>query len=56
MDIYELLKKSADLGASDLHITVGIPPVSRVHGHLIYLTEEKLKPQDTENFCENDIE
>jgi Tfp pilus assembly pilus retraction ATPase PilT len=25
MDIHELLKKSADLGASDLHVTVGIP-------------------------------
>jgi twitching motility protein PilT len=50
MDIHELLKKSADLGASDLHITVGIPPVSRIHGHLHYLTEEKLKPQDTKGF------
>lgn len=50
MDIHELLKKSADLGASDLHITVGIPPVSRIHGHLKYLTEEKLKPQDTKEF------
>lgn len=50
MDIHELLKKSADLGASDLHITVGLPPISRVHGHLQKLTDVSLTPQDTERY------
>lgn len=50
MDIHELLKKSADIGASDLHITVGLPPVSRVNGHLQKLSDTKLSPQDTKEF------
>ena len=50
MDIHELLKKSAELGASDLHITVGLPPISRIHGHLQRLSEERLTPSDTEGF------
>ncbi|MCK5129307.1 MAG: type IV pilus twitching motility protein PilT [Clostridiales bacterium] len=50
MDIHELLKKSAELKASDLHITVGLPPISRIHGHLEKLTDQKLTPADTEGF------
>ncbi len=50
MDIHELLKKSADLGASDLHITVGIPPVSRIHGHLHYLNDERITPSAAKEF------
>lgn len=50
MEIHDLLKKSADLGASDLHITVGLPPISRVHGRLEKLSDERLTPKDTETF------
>lgn len=32
--IDEVLTKMVKLGASDLHITVGIPPTVRMHGHL----------------------
>ena len=53
MDIHELLKQSASLGASDLHITVGLPPISRIHGHLQKLTDEKLSPQITESFIKS---
>jgi twitching motility protein PilT len=34
--------------ASDLHLTVELPPVMRLHGHLRYLENEPLKPEDTE--------
>lgn len=34
MDVVELLAKVVDAGASDLHLTVGIPPTMRLHGHL----------------------
>ncbi|MFS8524017.1 MAG: type IV pilus twitching motility protein PilT [Limnochordales bacterium] len=34
MDIAELLKKVVDAGASDLHMTTGIPPTMRLHGEL----------------------
>jgi twitching motility protein PilT len=30
----ELLEKMIELGASDLHLTVGVPPMARVHGEL----------------------
>ena len=33
--------------ASDIHITVGIPPALRVNGRLISLEENALKPADT---------
>ncbi|MBM4128566.1 MAG: type IV pilus twitching motility protein PilT [Nitrospira sp.] len=47
MDITELLKKSYEMGASDLHIKVGSPPVYRVNGELIpYTVEKKIGPED----------
>ena len=50
MDIHDLLRQSASMGASDLHMTVGIPPTSRVHGRLVRLNDERLTPADTEEF------
>ncbi len=38
-------------GASDLHITVGVPPMIRVHGELIPLEYPPLKPQETRQLC-----
>ncbi len=35
MDITELLVLAKDKGASDLHLTVGVPPKLRVHGELV---------------------
>ena len=32
-NLHELLKEMSDKGASDLHITTGIPPMIRLHGH-----------------------
>lgn len=46
--IEELLLLAKEKGASDLHITVGIPPKCRVHGTLINLGNEKLLPKDTD--------
>ncbi len=44
MDIYELMEKTAENNASDLHISVGIPPMMRVHGQLYPASEEKVTP------------
>jgi len=41
MDIASLLKKAHSLGASDLHIKVGSPPVLRINGELTPITSEK---------------
>ncbi|KAB2951658.1 type IV pilus twitching motility protein PilT [Heliorestis acidaminivorans] len=48
MDINELLKEAVTLGASDLHITVGAPPIVRLHGDLRPLNYAPLEPSDTE--------
>lgn len=45
--IEELLTIAKDKGASDLHITVGIPPKCRINGELTDMGDEKLMPADT---------
>lgn len=47
MNIIELVNIATEKKASDIHITVGIPPILRINGQLIYFNEEKLKPEDT---------
>jgi len=47
MDINELLKKAVAQNASDVHIKVGSPPIVRVTGELIPVSdEERLSQQD----------
>ena len=45
--IDKLLAAQVKQGASDLHITVGQPPVLRLHGHLQKLKTKVLEPADT---------
>lgn len=47
MEIVEILKTAIDAGASDVHITVASPPIMRVNGKLIRITDERLMPNDT---------
>ncbi|SNX55339.1 type IV pilus twitching motility protein PilT [Thermoanaerobacterium sp. RBIITD] len=49
MKANDLLKLVVEKGASDLHITVGIPPVLRINGYLEKLDLPPLTPQDTED-------
>lgn len=52
MDINGLLKQAVESGASDIHLTVGIPPVFRLDGLLVKLdTLERLMPDDTDLFA-----
>ena len=46
----ELLKYAIDQNASDLHITVGIPPTFRINGALAPYGKENLTPEDTEKY------
>lgn len=49
MNINELLAQVAKAGASDVHITVGIPPTMRLHGRLLPMTDyDRLMPPDIE--------
>lgn len=51
MDIRVLLRKAAQLGASDLHLAVGNPPTARVNGVLKSIEERKLLKEDTERYA-----
>ncbi|GLC32850.1 type IV pilus twitching motility protein PilT [Clostridium omnivorum] len=46
----ELLERTVKEGASDLHLTVGIPPTIRVNGELVHLDYSKITPVATEEF------
>ncbi len=44
----DMLELAVQEGASDLHLAVGLPPVLRIHGSLMPLDAEPLKPEDTD--------
>src|SRR6201981_3981992 len=46
-DLIDFLALAAERGASDLHLTVGAPPMMRVDGVIQPLTEEPLTAEDT---------
>ncbi|NLX63105.1 MAG: type IV pilus twitching motility protein PilT [Tissierellia bacterium] len=48
MDIIGLVQSAVEKNASDLHITVGIPPMLRINGQLIKYNDEILYSDDTE--------
>ncbi|MEZ5989963.1 MAG: type IV pilus twitching motility protein PilT [Planctomycetota bacterium] len=49
VDIYQLMDRAVETGASDLHIAVGRPPVLRLHGGLQEIEgNETLAAEDTE--------
>ena len=45
--IEEILRTAKDAGASDVHLTVGIPPKIRVNGSLITMDYPRMLPADT---------
>lgn len=47
----ELLELTIKEQASDLHITVGVPPIIRVNGELIQINSNKVMPADAEKYC-----
>lgn len=46
--IEEILIQASKAGASDVHITVGIPPKMRINGSLITMDYPKMLPADTQ--------
>lgn len=46
--IEKLMKAAFELKASDLHLTVGVPPIMRINGDLKQYGKEMLNPADTE--------
>ncbi|MDE6748467.1 MAG: type IV pilus twitching motility protein PilT [Lachnospiraceae bacterium] len=45
--ITEIMRVAHDAGASDVHITVGVPPKMRVNGNLLTMDYPKMAPADT---------
>ena len=45
--IEEIMKTAKEAGASDVHITVGIPPKMRVNDNLVTMNYAKMMPADT---------
>lgn len=43
----KLLRAAFELKASDIHITVGVPPIFRLHGDLKQYGKETMRPDDT---------
>jgi len=51
MNIHELMEQAAAYDASDLHITVGLPPIVRVSGNLQPLCNKTITPDMSEQFA-----
>ncbi len=49
--IHDFLKTMVESGASDLHITTGLPPQIRIDGAMRALDYPKLMPNDTKQLC-----
>jgi len=53
-DVDELLRFAVEKGASDIHITVGVPPIFRINGQLVKITDiDRLMPDDTSVIVES---
>ena len=55
MTLQDLLKKTVEEDASDLHITVGSPPRIRKGGKLIPISDSKLTEDETKSLITSDI-
>ncbi len=53
IEMSDLLQLVVDEGASDLHLTVGVPPVLRIHGNMQPIDATALAPEDTERFMKS---
>lgn len=53
LEMGEILKMCLEQGASDVHIAVGRPVTFRVHGDLVSINEDVLKPEDTERLMKS---
>ncbi|MGB4781957.1 type IV pilus twitching motility protein PilT [Candidatus Methylomirabilis sp.] len=51
MNLYEMLKEVVERGASDLHLTAGVPPMLRLHGLISPLGDVPLAPAETKSLA-----
>ncbi|HCN07632.1 MAG TPA: type IV pili twitching motility protein PilT [Lentisphaeria bacterium] len=53
LEMNDLLQLVLDEGASDLHISVGVPPTLRLSGRMVHLEAEPLMPEDSERLMKS---
>ncbi|AYC29755.1 type IV pilus twitching motility protein PilT [Paenisporosarcina cavernae] len=51
--LHQLLQAAYELGTSDVHLTVGMPPIMRLDGELKKFGKDSLKPEDTESMAKS---
>ncbi|MFV0520480.1 MAG: type IV pilus twitching motility protein PilT [Lachnospirales bacterium] len=51
MKLLEILAKCRSVSSSDVHITIGAPPILRVSGELKAISPKLLTKEDTESLC-----
>ena len=56
LSIESILSESVKMGASDTHITVGLPPMIRIDGMLMPMGNQPLTAADTEYLCKSMID
>lgn len=56
MNIDDLVRAASGVNASDIHITVGVPPTFRVNGKLIPTDLDKLTPEDTKALVKQTVD
>lgn len=53
MNIDDLLKRAVEKAASDVHISVGLEPMARVHGALEKLAQDRVTAEDSIGFIQH---
>ncbi len=51
MNLHEMLKEMVERGASDLHLTIGAPPMLRLHGRMVPLGDTPLTQAETKSLA-----
>ncbi len=52
MFLKQILETAIQAKASDIHMAVGLPPVSRIHGQLVYMGQLPLNSKETRAYAE----
>ncbi|GAA0333921.1 type IV pilus twitching motility protein PilT [Bacillus carboniphilus] len=50
-ELQTILKAAFEMGSSDIHLTVGVPPILRINGDLRHLGKTPLLPEHTESMA-----
>ncbi len=55
LTITELVTSAVGRSSSDIHLTPGLPPIARIHGKLVPISEDRLLPKDINAIIDNII-